>query len=427
MDIENNISVTRLQRVVVVHAGNRDHYQVALALYEAGLLEKLVTDVYFPLDQPWFMRTVGRLLPMELLSKRYCPGLPSDKVCSTAKALGVIIANRLLTRQNLHPISDGILGRKARLLAQQTQTVVLSYSTYAAEALRPTAFHAPMEQRPRLLFQMHPHPASAQRILREELLLLPDASASLLQEHEMSIPPRVYEQLVIEPTLADSVMVASTFCARTLVENGISEDRLKVIPYGVDPVGFPEKPTGTAPGEPLRLVFLGSIVQRKGIAYLLDAMRILKEEPVQLTLCGRVAPDVALIERYHDCKVEVKIGLSHAEVLQELHDADLFVFPSLLEGFAHVILEAMSCGLPVITTPNTCGPDVIVHGKHGFIVPIRDSKVLVDRISWCLKHRHQLAEMGHQAAIRAREFTWDKFRQNVRQAYCDLLNCEVPA
>lgn len=421
MSVENNIS-TKLQRSVVVHAGNRDHYQVALALYEAGLLEKLVTDIYFPLDQPWFLRTVGRFVPLDLLSKRYCPGLPSDKVCSTAKALGVIIANRLLTKQNLHPTSDGILGRRARLLAQQTRTPVLSYSTYAAEALRPTSFHVPVARRPRLLFQMHPHPASARQILQEELALVPDAKNSLLQEHEMSITTKVYDQLVGEPMMADSIMVASTFCAHTLTEQGIARERIYVIPYGIDPISFPEKTRNNVSEEPLKLVFLGSIVQRKGVSYLLQAMRVLKGKPVQLVLCGRNMPDVALIEQYLDCKIEVKIGLSNVDVLKELHTADLFVFPSLLEGFAHVILEAMSCGLPVITTPNTCGPDVIVDGEHGFIIPIRDPNALADRIMWCMEHKVQLNEMGQQAAKRAREFTWKRFRYSIQEAYIEALS-----
>lgn len=404
-------------RAVVVHAGNRDRYQVALALYEAGLLEKLVTDIYFPLDQPWFMRTIGRWFSMEFLTKRYCPGLPSDKVCSMAKALGVIVVNRLLKGRNLYPISDAMLGARARAIAQRTRATIFSYSTYASEALKSPLSEDMSERQLRLLFQLHPHAASAQRILQEELMRVPEARNSLLREHEMSIPPLVYERLVAEPTMADVVVVASAFCARTVEEQGIPRERLCVVPYGVDSTDFPEKHRDTTPTEPLRLVFLGSIVQRKGVAYLLRAMELLKEKPIQLVLCGRVAPDAALFERYGDCAVEVKIGLSHAGVLQELHAADLFVFPSLLEGFAHVILEAMSCGLPVITTPHTCGPDVIIESEHGFIVPIRDSNALADRIVWCLEHRGQLAGMGHQAAIRAREFTWDKFRQGIKKIY----------
>ena len=414
-----------IPRAVVVHAGSRDRYQVALALHEAGLLEKLVTDIYFPLDKPWFAHTFGRLLPMDLLSKRYCPGLPSESVCSTAGALVVIIVNRMLNRWNLYPVSDAILGTKARLLAQQASATIFSYSTYASEAFKRLTPGGEGEKQFRFLFQMHPHPASARRILQEELILMPDAGNSLRHEHEMSIPTNIYERLVTEPMMADYIVAASTFCAHTLIEQGIPPERVHVVPYGVDSAHFPEKSRASAPEGPLKLIFLGSIVQRKGIAYLFQAMEFLKGKPVQLVCCGRVAPDAALFRRYRDCEIEVKIGLPHNEVLRELHAADLFVFPSLLEGFAHVILEAMACGLPVITTPHTCGPDIIIEGEHGFIVPIRDVHALAEQIVWCLEHRDRLIEMGHQAAIRAREFTWERFRQSIREIYATIVSSKL--
>ncbi|MEM3658496.1 MAG: glycosyltransferase family 4 protein [Candidatus Hadarchaeum sp.] len=410
-----------LTRAVVVHAGNRDRYQVALALHEAGLLEKLVTDIYFPLDKLWFNRTLGRLLPMEWLMKRYCPGLPSDKVCSTAKALGVIAAHRMLRgRWNLYTISDSILGSKAQIIAKRRHAAVLSYSTYASEALKSFTCRGTVST-PKLLFQMHPHPASARRILQEELLRVPNARNSILQEYEMSISTQAYKKLCAEAQMADGIIVASSFCARTLLEQGIPEERIRVVPYGVNADDFPEKPQHVTPNKSLRVVFLGSIVQRKGIAYLLQAMELLRGKPIKLVLCGRTAPDMALLKQYYAYNVEIKLGLPHKKVLHELHSADLFVFPSLLEGFAHSILEAMSCGLPVITTPHTCGPDIIVDGVHGFIVPIRDPLALADRIVWCLENRERLVEMGHQAAIRARQFTWERFRHGIREAYSSIV------
>lgn len=420
--VSSQINNSKPTRAVVVHAGNRDRYQVALGLEEAGLLEKLVTDVYFPLDKTWFLRIFGKLLPKRFMSKRYCPGLPSDKVCSSAKAMGIIIANRfLLSKKNLHPVSDAVLGRRARLLAHNTGAAIFSYSTYASQALRPYMSGAD-SVKTRLLFQMHPHPASAYNLLFDELKIVPDARNSLLQEYEMSIPRGTFRQLVSEPLMANSIFVASSFCAQTVIKNGVSPSQIHVIPYGVDAEGYPEKSRDIQPRGALKVVFLGSIIQRKGISYLLEAMKLLKGKAIQLVLCGRIAPDKSLLQKYQDCAIEFKVGLSHREVLHELHSADVFVFPSLLEGFAHVILEAMSCGLPVITTQNTCGPDVVVEGEHGFIIPIRDVDALVNRLEWCLSHREVLAEMGRQAANRAREFTWDRFRQGVRTNYIQSVS-----
>ena len=89
---------------------------------------------------------------------------------------------------------------------------------------------------------------------------------------------------------------------------------------------------------------------------------------------------------------------------------DVFVFPSLAEGFGMVITEALSQGLPVITTPNTCGPDVISEGVDGFIVPIRNPEAIVEKIEILLRDRDRLAAMSAAARVKARQLTWESYR-----------------
>jgi glycosyltransferase involved in cell wall biosynthesis len=141
-------------------------------------------------------------------------------------------------------------------------------------------------------------------------------------------------------------------------------------------------------------------------------------------MCGRSAPDHDLLRAYSKYNISIKLGLSHREVVSELHSSDLFVFPSLLEGFGHVVLEAMASGLPVLTTPHTCGPDVISEGTHGFIVPIRDPQAIAEKIAWGLEHRESLLEMGRAAAPRAREFTWERFRKQMLKEYIGIVETQ---
>jgi glycosyltransferase involved in cell wall biosynthesis len=95
----------------------------------------------------------------------------------------------------------------------------------------------------------------------------------------------------------------------------------------------------------------------------------------------------------------------------------VFIFPSIAEGFGHVILEAMSIGLPVICTSNTAGPDLFKTGYEGFITPIRDVDSLVDKIIWCIDNKILLAEMGHQSNETSKLFSWDNFRSNITNFY----------
>jgi glycosyltransferase involved in cell wall biosynthesis len=156
------------------------------------------------------------------------------------------------------------------------------------------------------------------------------------------------------------------------------------------------------------------MVQRKGLYYLLSAAAKLPANQVEVVLCGRGFIDHELIRLFGSVNIEVKVGLSSQDLVSEMHKADVFVLPSLTEGFAHVILEAMSAGLPVITTSNTCGPDVVSEGVDGFIVPIRSTEMLAAKLDWCAIQKDQLFQMGQQAARKARQYTWNAFRHKVR-------------
>lgn len=97
------------------------------------------------------------------------------------------------------------------------------------------------------------------------------------------------------------------------------------------------------------------------------------------------------------------------EVLEEMGRSDVLVLPSLFEGFGLVILEAMAAGLPVITTTNTGGPDVIEDGKEGFIVPAGNVEALREKMSYFIQNPEQAFKMGQAAHQKARQYTWEKY------------------
>ena len=89
----------------------------------------------------------------------------------------------------------------------------------------------------------------------------------------------------------------------------------------------------------------------------------------------------------------------------------MFVLPTLCDSFALVQLEAMACGVPVITTPN-CG-SVVRDGVDGFIVPIRDADAIADKVELLLTDRALRQRMGRNARARAREFTWGRYGERL--------------
>ena len=393
-----------MRKAIIAHAGSRDHYQLALALNETGALEQLITDFY----SPYFLQ---KLSPY--FQKRYRYGLENSKVHNSYKVILMQIL-RLINKENDDTFfrkQDNILSEIALKKALKSDSNLFLYSYYAYHA-----FKNYTGDNKKILFQVHPHPLSIKRILKEEIERVPAAKFSLNNEVEMGLSEYQLQQLIAESEMADSIVVASSFTKNSLVENGIDKDIIRVIPYGVDFSKFnitkkQKKKSGT-----LNLIFVGNIIQRKGISYLLDAMNLLKSKKVVLTLCGRKA-DQALLDNYSDNdNIKVKLNLNHKELSEELNKSDIFVFPSLIEGFALVILEAMASGLPVITTKNTSGADIIEDGKQGYIIPIRSAKVLAEKIEKFIQDNNYF-EMGLEAAKKAEEYTWKRFRTGISDFY----------
>lgn len=405
---------------VVTFAGARDNYQLPLALDEAGWLRAFVTDMYWPVGQPWFDHTLGKLIPRELIRARSRKGLDSRKVKISWKAWIAALMMQIRPRSQFLHFHRRVLGDKARSVAARTHSPVFASSYCGFDTFTPSrAREQPPAQR--FIFQVHPHPRTVRRLLLEELDRAPWAEASLRAEVELSWPEDEYEKLCREPALANGWAAASTFTARSLAENGVPEANVQVIPYGVAHEEFPRRDCVPASNSTFTVVFVGSMVQRKGLFDLLEAARLLRSRNIRVLLLGRGYIDEALLVRYSALNIHRQTGLPRTELIRMLHECDLLALPSIVEGFGHVILEAMACGLPVITTPNTCGPDILRDGVDGFIVPIRSPEAIAERLEWGSKNRAQLSAMGDAAAQRAGQFTWENFRAGVREAYRKMV------
>ena len=220
-----------------------------------------------------------------------------------------------------------------------------------------------------------------------------------------------------ELKLADLVFVASQHVRRTLA-GVVADEKIRVINYGAPPVK-PAKQIARDSTKPLKVLFVGALIQRKGIGYLLDAIDMLGSQ-VELTLIGtRFAPNArvdAACRRWRWYET-----LSHAEVLKVMMRADVLALPSLSEAFGLVVTEALACGLPVIITPNVGAGDLIADSREGFIVPISSSEAIADRLSRLHKDRDLLAAMSQNARETAQQKSWTLYRDNWANALREAL------
>ena len=410
-------------KVVTVHRGARDSYQVARGLSDAGMLEALVTDLYWPADRP-LAQQFERFAPpraQRALRVRHAEGLPAKSVVSCwasglySHALNTVGSLPLLRESDAVRWCDSILGRRAGQLATARGAALLSYSYYGHSAF--SHYHG---NQPKMLFQLHPHPASVRKILQAERELWPDSASSLDWEWELALPQLDFARLVEEPLMAEHCLVASSFTKQTLVENGVAPENVHVIPYGIELDRFAGLKPLRDSAKPLQLLFVGRLVQRKGIKYLLEALNLLPAGSVELTVVGRPVDDLAWLQNGRT-PIRLRESVSSAELLTAYREADVFVFPSLAEGFGHVLLEAMASGLPVISTTRTAAPDLIREGKEGFVIAPGNSVQLAQAIEQFLRNPKSVLSMGEAARQRAQAFHWPRFRQQLVDVVTGIL------
>lgn len=220
-----------------------------------------------------------------------------------------------------------------------------------------------------------------------------------------------------EIALADLIITASSFSKESVAGAPGLTAPVRVIPYGTDSLG--QMPALKTRGEKLRVLFVGSLTQAKGLGYLLEAVNRLGPA-VDFTLIGRrvsdVMPTTAMLAPHRWIA-----SLPHGELLVEMSRHDVLVLPSLHEGFGLVMSEAMSRGLPVITTAHTAGPDLITDGVDGFIIPIRSADAIEEKLALLARNRDRLIAMQQAAARTAATQTWKNYRQAIMQVAREVM------
>ena len=255
---------------------------------------------------------------------------------------------------------------------------------------------------------------AAQRIFAEEAERVPAWAATLAGRNDS---PQKLARKDAEIGAADTVVVASSFTRRTLEEAPTLRGPVHVVPYGAPEVVAVERAEGERrkPSGALRVMFAGSLGQRKGLSYLLEAAAKLGKV-VELTLLGLpITPDCAPLNAALRAHRWVP-SLPHAGVLEEMERHDVLVFPSLFEGFGLVLLEAMSRGMTVITTVHTAGPDFLEEGVDGFIVPIRSSEAIAEKLELLAREPERCRAMGEAARRKAAACSWAAYRGGLVEA-----------
>jgi glycosyltransferase involved in cell wall biosynthesis len=235
------------------------------------------------------------------------------------------------------------------------------------------------------------------------------------------IDPRVKARELAEYDSADAITVPSGFVRDSFIARGVPVEKLILAPYGGDLSRF--RPLGAKDRE-FRILFVGQLAIRKGLTYLFQAVHRAAIPGARLVLAGLEQPETAaLLARETGLPVERLGVLQGEELVREMSRASVLVLPSVEEGLAMVMAEAMACGTPVIASTNTGAADLFSDGVEGFIVPIRDPDALADRLTHLAANPDLRAEMGQAARDRIRLFGgWDGYGDTLHAALRKLIS-----
>lgn len=401
--------------ILVVNTSFPELNQLAAGLAEVGLLSTYVRP-YANLQRPWerqlahfpglgqaYRRTLGRRRvpqPLTAAVVRETAVIQDMLMAAHARLSFVTFAHKHVSEVLMHARTNAIARIAANTLTNE-QAVVASWGC-AELVFRKAKTRGALC----VLNYSLAHHRFTRKYLRDEAVLQP-AFAGTLNSHDQ--PEWLERRLDNEIELADHILVGSSFVRESFIAEGVAADKLMVVPYGANTHTFEPAGEVTRAGKNFRLLFVGQIGQRKGISYLLEAARRLHGLGITLTLVGKIQGDGKALAPYRGV-FRHSPHIPQTELRQTYRESDVFVFPTLVEGLPLVVLEAMSSGLPVITTPNGLS-DIVRDGTDGFLVPPRDVDAIINRIQ-LLKSDPQLrAEMGRNARCRALDFSWDVYRQ----------------
>jgi glycosyltransferase involved in cell wall biosynthesis len=383
--------------------GAREHYAIPRALHQNQQLTQLITDAWVPPRSPLNHLPQSMLRP---LRDRHHPDLSSAPVQAFTPSLLQFEATHKLKKT---ADWERMIARNRWFQARTIQhletapcipdhSTLFAYSYAALELLK----YAKSKGWRTVLGQIDPG------IVEEKIVIAEHAKYPDLAPHWQPVPPHYWNDWQQECELADRILVNSEWSQQALQQAGVPAHKITVIPLAYNPPPAAQHfhriyPAQFTPHRPLRVLFLGQVILRKGIAALLEAAALLQDQPIEFWIVGSVG-----IDRSHSpANIRWFESVPRSETDRYYQQADVFLFPTLSDGFGLTQLEAQAWQLPIVASQH-CGK-VVMDQINGRLLPqvsgssiaailqkfIHDPKLL-DRLSQKATPEFNLSSLSQQ-------------------------------
>ncbi|HXA01676.1 MAG TPA: glycosyltransferase family 4 protein [Cytophagaceae bacterium] len=397
---------------ICCHLGARAHYQFARALYSGDILKSLITDVWvrdnFLIK---ILRNIASSGIVKKLLQRYHPSLSHVKVYSFSLA-GIYfeVSNRLqkLSGWNL------TIKRNNWFQEKTSQIIKLKYPgqneilfSFAYTALKPFEYAKSKGWRT-VLYQIDPG------IEEENIVKLENSNVK--NSDWVAAPTKYWEDWQKECSLADRIIVNSEWSKHALLKQNIPGEKIKVIPLAHEPskesLNFERKyPEYFSKDNPMKILFLGTLTVRKGMRPLMEAINLMKSEPVEFWFVGNQEMQIE-----ENKQVRYFPHVSREDTAEFYKKADVFIFPTLSDGFGLTQLEAFEWKLPVINS-RYCG-EVVEDGINGIVLPDVSAQSITVALRICLTNPSRLKGFSENTKARLDQYSL----KNLSQGLFEIFN-----
>lgn len=394
-----------MQSWICCQLGAREHYAVPRALQLSGMLDEFITDLW--IRPGTLLHSVKKNLTGRFHPDLKCARIAAPNITALTFELKASFAREngwnLISRRNEWFQQHAVAHLKASANGNHT---VFAYS-YAAKEI--FAFARERGWRT-VLGQIDPGPAE-ERIVTEL-----EKSSPIKHTHWEPAPKAYWDNWHDECSLADQILVNSDWSRDALIAEGVAAEKIRVIPVAYEAANDTRSfqrhyPRAFSAERPLRVLFLGQVNLRKGVAQLLEAVKLLSGEHVEFWFVGPMQIRVPQELRLHP---HIRwFGVAPRVTVESYYrDADVFILPTLSDGFGLTQLEAQAWKLPVITS-RYCG-EVVRDGFNGVVLEEVSARAIADVLREFLRSPEKLSAMSIRSGVDER-FSLDRLASSLKQ------------
>lgn len=414
-------------KVIVAHPGRQHSFRVAKALKLSGALYKYVTTVYTK-DDSLLMKIVRIFLSKDNYRRaqgRKCNGLNDEDVVQFCEFQGLLLLalqridfTRYFSNKYQNYVSRLFQKKLAYYAIRNNVDAIISYDTNSSVLFSILKSEAPWIKC--IMDNAHPNRHYLYSNYHENWNCVGNFSRTL-EACGYLTNIKCAEEFGKEVLMADYHIVASSYSVKALMFEGIPFNKIYRVPYGVDKNKF-VKSTRVYDGQKLNVLFVGEVNQRKGIRQVLEAAKFINSSDINFDIIGTGKEYCADLYSPYEHFVHFLGRVPFDVLLEKLSSSHIFIFPTMGEGFGLVLLEAMAAGLPVITTKNCGGADIVLENENGFLIDVGNTDALVEKILWFKNHPKDNERMSMNAISTAQIYTWEKYEMGIFNSIVDILS-----